>query len=84
MSNFNDLINVVNTLPTGTQVKIQYDWCTAHGLNVTPNMMKSWGQLFSNGVKKGLYGCTKDKTISPAQGTASHKKINNLCHYIKI
>ncbi|GEM_PF-2337631 len=84
MSSFNDFISIVNSLPSGSEVIVNFDWCTINGLTVTANMMKGWGQSFANGVRKGMYGCVKNTSTSPSQGTASHLKVTNLCTYVKI
>jgi GH25 family lysozyme M1 (1,4-beta-N-acetylmuramidase) len=83
MNNFNDFLAVVNGLPSGTNVVVTYEWCTSKGLIVNPNMMKDWGKKFSAGVKAGQYGCVRNTNTSPSQGSASHKKTNNLCVYTK-
>ena len=81
MSTFQDLMNVITNLPTGTVFSITVSWCTSQGLCVNPNMMKSWGLEFA----KCFSNCNCGQyTVSPTQGTASHKSSNNLCHYIKL
>ncbi len=81
MSTFQDLLNIIQSLPANTFFSITYAWCTSNKLNVTPNMMKSWGLKFARCYRQN--NCDK-YTVSPTQGTASHKTSNNLCHYIKL
>ncbi len=80
MSTYQDFLNVVSGLNSGTVFAITTKWCTAHGLIVTPNMMKSWGIKFRSNYSK--YGCS-NYTVSPTQGTARSKSSNNLRHYKK-
>ena len=81
MSTFQELTNVISKLPKGTVFSITASWCTSQGLQVTPNMMKSWGLNFAKCFSN--YNC-KQYVVSPTQGTAAHKSSNNLCHYIKL
>lgn len=46
VSSYNDFLNVVDSLLSGTVFDITYDWCTAQGLKLTPNTAKSWGRKF--------------------------------------
>ena len=80
MSTFQDFLNTVNGLASGSIITITKDWCTNHGLTVTANMMKGWGIQFSKVYASN--NCDR-YTVSPTQGTAKDKSITNLRHYIK-
>ncbi len=80
MSTFQDFLDIINGLASGSIITIKKDWCTNHGLTVTANMMKGWGIQFSKVYSS--YNCDR-YTVSPTQGTAKDKSIANLRHYIK-
>jgi hypothetical protein len=80
MSSYHDFLSVISSLSSGTDIEVTEKWCTKHGLRVSANMMRGWGQKFSK--DHSLYGCSR-KTVSPTQGTAKDKSTNNLRHYIK-
>ena len=62
MSNYNDFLNVVSKLQSGTTFEITVEWCTAQGLTVNQNIVKSWGHSFANDYSK--YGCSCNGTGS--------------------
>ncbi len=80
MSTYKDFLSVIDGLTSGTTITITQEWCTNYGLIVDANMMKSWGIKFSKDFS--LHGCSHH-IVSPTQGTAGNKSVNNLKHYIK-
>lgn len=80
MSQYSDFLNVIDNLKSGIKIVVTKGWCTNHGLTVTANMMKDWGKRFSKDYS--MHGCSR-LMVSPTQGTAKDKSVNNLRHYIK-
>lgn len=65
MSSYNDFLQVVDSLLKGTSFAVTYDWCKNQGLNLTPNMAKSWGKRFSTDY---MY----HNTVSRGKGSDNH------------
>lgn len=74
------LINVISSLPKGTNFSITSSWCQKNGINASPADAKALGKEFAKVYSQ--YNCGH-KSVSPSQGTAAHKSSNNLSHYIK-
>ena len=46
MSTYQDLLKVVDGLPSGTVFSITADWCAAMGLQVDAQSVRDWGRDF--------------------------------------
>lgn len=44
MSTFQDLLNIINGLPSGTEVVITKEWCSKHNLVVNDAVVRDWGK----------------------------------------
>lgn len=47
MSTYEDLLRVIDGLPSGTVFNITEDWCVAQGLQVTSGLAKKFGRNFA-------------------------------------
>ena len=65
MSTYQDFLNVVNGLPSGTVFEITVEWCTANGLSVNANLVKSFGHDFAADYAR--HGCSLNQI-----GTDNH------------
>ena len=81
MSTFQDLINEILKVASGSRVEISEEWCVCHNLTSNGPTRRHWGQLIAkNPAQYGLY---PDNTVNPGCGKFSNKSTNNLSHYIK-
>ena len=81
MNTFQDLLNEIAKVPSGSKVTISEEWCSSHGLVSDGKLRRQWGQKI--GKSPGQYGLNVDTSINPGCGKFSNKSSDNLSHYVK-
>ncbi len=81
---YNQTLNIINNLPSGTKFEYTIKFFNSHGLSVSPSQIRIFGKRFSEDVDSNVISNVNKLNIINNQGNYPHKNTSNLSHYIKI
>lgn len=82
MSTFQDLLNEVSKVTSGSKVTISEEWCNNHNLISSGTLRRRWGQHIAKDPAR--YGLKPDNSINPGGGKFANKSSDNLSHYERL
>lgn len=81
---YNNLINLINSLSSGTVFRISKEWLNQNNIIVMDVQVRSLVKRFAMNVQNGTVTNVKKHTVPNNQGNFLNKNTANHAHYVKV